>query len=162
MPSYKTQLRHRLRLQNKRLKRLQTLVTDPPTWADNLLEWVGKHHRKAEVSVARILLRKTAVPVTAPHARSLRVLREAGLVVISEGFAVLAKQSQLSKVYSNEKNAGNSKYKPQDESQNCNDAARRSSNNPKEENQEDTLQQVGHKEHGHEERQDPHTLKKCI
>ncbi len=132
MKSYKNSLRHRIKLQNKKLKRLQRQVASAPTWADNLLEYISKNFRKSEVEAAKTLLGKTPVPVKSPHARGFHVLKKAGLVLISEGFAVLAKKEQLKKVYSNGKTPKNSTLTDQNESQSSN-ASSGSPERPKEE-----------------------------
>tara|TARA_Y100001973_G_C5104394_1_gene284355 strand:+ start:297 stop:821 length:525 start_codon:yes stop_codon:yes gene_type:complete len=140
MKSLKTSLRHRIQLQKKKLKRLQKQVTSAPTWADNLLEYITKNFRKSEVEAAKTLLGKTPVPVKSPHARGFYALKKAGIVVISEGFAVLARREKLKQVYSNGKTPKKGNLIDKNESKSSN-ASSGCPKRPKEEVPEDFIQQ---------------------
>ncbi len=98
-------------LQKKRLKRLHRASESKPTWADKLLAWASKNHRRVEVDLLKRLLNRNPIAVERPHKQSIKALSKSGLVVISGGFAVLAKKERLEKVYNNAENAENGKLK---------------------------------------------------
>ncbi len=155
MSSYKEQLRHRIRLENRKLKRLQRQVTSAPTWIDRLLTHVSTHHNKAEQAAIRALIdggHRNPIAVTRPHSRGLRLLADAGIVVISEGFAVLSKKKDLSKLYSHGKTPRKGKFEPDNESQACR-AARSPRSSPEEEIQPHPVQQGCDSPHADQGRQ---------
>ena len=80
-----------------------------PTWADRLIAWVKENHRGAEVSLVKKMLNRVPVMLAGPNKQSLLALAESGVVVVSGKFPVLAKNKMLQKVYSNGKDAENSK-----------------------------------------------------
>ena len=155
-PSYKSQLRHRIRLENKRLKRLQSLVTSAPTWVDHILSHVGTHHNKSELTAIRALIsggHRNPLAVAPPHGRGLHLLAEAGIVVISEGFAVLAKKEDLAKLYNHGKTTQKGKSAAHDESQ-ARFAARCSHRSKKKKASQEPVQQGRGSSDAHQGRQD--------